>query len=156
MAATTASWKCEPFKEGVSLPYRASFDAEMFALVKQGLIPQAMEDKWFIYYDEPHLYLHRSWTGKPVYRLMLRSTSNGAEITEAQWSKDVADASKFGVEYEARLVDFLVSNLLLRQAKPFPLPPGTTESEGALQHAISGTGYPESAIVPKKPWWRFW
>ena len=38
-------------------------------LIKKGVIPKAMEDKWFIYYDtsENKLYLHRSWTGFLMY-----------------------------------------------------------------------------------------
>jgi hypothetical protein len=62
-----------PFKEGVRLPYQAAFDRVEFARLRAGLIPQQMEDKWFIYYEEPHLFLHRSWTGAPVYRLTLNS-----------------------------------------------------------------------------------
>lgn len=41
-----------------------------------------MEDKWFIYYEEPHLFLHRSWTGQPVYKLTLKDLLDGAEVTE--------------------------------------------------------------------------
>ena len=148
----------EPFKEGVPIPYQAAFDSKQFARLKEGLIPREMEDKWFIYYEEPHLFLHRSWgTGRPVYRLTLRNTRNGAKVTEAMWSKDLAGASKWGKNYEVALLDFLVSNLLLGQAKPFPLPPGTTTSApGALQHNISGTAYRESPAKLMKPWWRIW
>ena len=82
MPATATSWKREPFTEGVPLPYRMSLDSGQFSWVKQGLIPQAMEDKWFIYYEDPHLFLHRSWTGEPVYRLTLNSVQGGAEIAK--------------------------------------------------------------------------
>jgi hypothetical protein len=127
MPASATSWKREPFKEGVPLCYRAVFDTEQFVRVKTGLIPEAMEDKWFIYYEEPHLFLHRSWTGQPVYRLTLKSEPKGAEVSEALWSKDIADASALGPDYEVRLLDFLISNLLLGLAKPLPMPPGLTE-----------------------------
>jgi hypothetical protein len=170
MRATATTCKHKPFNEGVSLPYQAAFDNEQLARLKMGLVPRQMEDKWFIYYEEPHLFLHRSWTGQPVYRLTLKGVPNGAEVAEALWSKDVADSSvadafwskdvadssELGHEYEARLLDFLVSNLLLGQAKPFPVPPGLTEPmDGVFQHHISGTGYPQSPTKPKlRPWWR--
>jgi hypothetical protein len=166
MPASATSWKREPFKEGVPLCYRAVFDTEQFVRVKTGLIREAMEDKWFIYYEEPHLFLHRSWTGQPVYRLTLKSEPKGAEVSEALWSKDIADASALGPDYEVRLLDFLISNLLLGLAKPFPMPPGLTEPKhGVYQHHIAGTYYPQSPIKPeeawsppkpKKAWWHIW
>jgi hypothetical protein len=71
MSATPASWEHKPFKEVVPIPYQATFDAAQFARLRMGLVPQEMENKWFIYFDEPYLCVHRSWTGQPVYRLML-------------------------------------------------------------------------------------
>jgi hypothetical protein len=157
MPASSTSWKREPFKEGVPIPYQVAFDSEQFAQLKEGVIPKGMEDKWFIYYEEPHLFMHRSWTGQPVYRLTLRNTGNGSKVTEALWSKDLAAVSKWSIQYEVALLDFLVSTLLLGQTKAFPLPPGpATSASGALQHNISGTGYPESRAALKKPKWRIW
>jgi hypothetical protein len=84
------------FKEGVPIPYHAAFDNEQFLRLKEGLIPKQMEDKWFIYYDEPHLFLHRSWTGQPVYRVMLKQAGNGVQVTETLLSKDLANTSEDG------------------------------------------------------------
>jgi len=77
-----------------------------------GLVPQSMEDKWFVYYEEPHLFIHRSWTGQPVYRLTLNSTPEEAQVAEALWSKDLATMADADLNYQAQLVDFLLSNLL--------------------------------------------
>jgi len=153
MTASATSWKCEPFKEGVPIPYRAAFDAAQFVRLKAGLVPQQMDDKWFIYYAEPHLFLHRSWTGQPVYRLTFKSVSDGVEVSEALWSKKLATstAKAQDFEYQPQLIDFLLSNLLLGQSKPFPMPPELQEPEpGVIQHHISGTGYPQLPAKPKK------
>lgn len=128
MAASATSWTCKPFNEGVPLSCRATFDSGQFARLKMGFIPQEMEDRWFVYYDEPHLFFHRSWTGQPVYRLSIESGPNGAKVTEALWAKDLAarpsnwnlaESPMSNSDYQVRLLDFLVSNLLLGQAKPF-------------------------------------
>ena len=71
MAATADSCKHEPFTAGTCIPFNATFTATESARLEAGLIPQAMEDKWFIYSQELHLFLHRSWTGQPVYRVEL-------------------------------------------------------------------------------------
>jgi len=158
MPVTNTSWKREPFKECVPIPYHAVFDVEQFTRLKEGLIPRAMEDKWFIFYEEPQLFFHRSWTGQPVYRITLTTLGDGgATVSAALWSKEIAVASKDGPEYQVRLLDFLVANLLLGQSIPFPLPSGLNEEmPGVFQHHISGTGFAELGPTSKKPWWRFW
>ena len=151
MRALPTSWKTRPFNEGVPIPYRGAFDHEQFSGLKQGLVPQQMEDKWFIYYEEPYLFLHRSWTGQPVYRLTLRPSQGGAEVTEALWSKDPADASELDSEYQVKLIGFLLSNLVLGMDTPFPVPNDLNKTQRAvLQHHVSGTGFPTSGPEPKK------
>ena len=63
-ATTKGSWKNEDLPEDVAeLSYNRIFNAEEYSKLILGLKPQAMEDKWFVYFDEGYLYLHRSWTG---------------------------------------------------------------------------------------------
>jgi len=112
-----------------------------------------MEDKWFIYYGEPHLFLHRSWTGQLVYRLAILHGSQGFEVTESLWSIEFAPVRGADPAYQAKLLDFLISNLLLGQSKYFPLPAGSKElaHPDLFQHAISGTRYPADLYKPRKP-----
>ena len=35
--------------------------------MKQGHIPQEMEDRWFAYFEDGKLYIHRSWPGDCIY-----------------------------------------------------------------------------------------
>ncbi len=152
--ATSTSWKNrQPFNDGVPLPYSAVFDDQQLTLLKVGLIPRVMENKWFIYYDEPHLFLHRSWTGLPVFRLTLKCGATGAEVVEALYSTQLANAPGLDVTYQARLLDFLISNLLLGQRKPFPVPSNVNQANRKLlQHHLSGTGFHNSAEPgPRKP-----
>lgn len=144
-AAVRTDWKNEPFGATISIPYKAEYSAWEFARLSRGLIPEAMEDKWFVFYEAPCLYLHRSWTGIGVYRVTLERQASRHVVAKADWApaskgsgKDVA----VDIEHEVAMLDFLISNLLLRQAKPFPLPAGESDSGGLLQHHLSGTGYP--------------
>lgn len=47
------------------------FNAEQFSKLVKGIIPQQMEDKWFIYYENDWLFLHRSWTGFGIYKAQI-------------------------------------------------------------------------------------
>ena len=154
MIATPDEWKCLSFGATAPFPYRARFNAAQFATIAQGLVPEAMEDKWFIYFAGGNLCFHRSWTGEAVYRLALAAEGDGFAVTQALCSVAVLENST--AEYEAELVDFLIHNLMLGAEKPFPVPEGVTEPvPGIYQHVISGTGYAET-IVTRKPWWKFW
>jgi hypothetical protein len=157
MKAIATSWKREPFTEGLPLSFRAEFSDEELRRMEAGLIPKEMEDKWFVCYEAPHLFFHRSWTGQPVYRVALKSTSGGAMVAEALWAKPLASAENADSGYQSKLLDFLVSNLLLGQSKPFPRPEGLKEPmPGVFQHHATGTGYREVSVKAKKPWWRLW
>ena len=141
--ARPGDWKLAPFEEGIPIPYAAEFSPAEFEKVRGGLLPEQMEDKWFIYFDRPYLYFHRSWTGQSVYRLKLEERGGGWVVVEALWSLDLARAEGSDPSYQADLVDFLISNLMLGQAKKFPTPRGLQEPmPGLYQHHISGTGYP--------------
>jgi hypothetical protein len=156
MVATAESWKQEPFAEGVPIPYAASFTEAEFVHLREGRIPEDMDDKWFIYFDEPYLYLHRSWTGKPVYKVAIAQKNESRVVVEALISKEF---EKDDAINDAALLDFPISNLLLGQRKPFPVPDDISGSApGVYQHHVTGTGYPE-AKLPLRPkprsWWRF-
>ncbi|MBS1839926.1 MAG: hypothetical protein JSS69_09910 [Acidobacteria bacterium] len=161
MPAFASSWKREPFSSGTPIPFRALWSQDQFIKITQGLIPKTMEDKWFIYYETPHLFFHRSWTGKPVFRVMIVAGVNGYQVAEALAAMKLTSGPNENFVYEAKLLDFLVSNLLLGGCKPFPMPPGAEErtAPGVIQHAVSGTGYPQESqhsSMQKKPWWHFW
>ena len=44
-----------------------SFTSHEIQLIKEGHKPKEMEDKWFMYYEDDKLYIHRSWTGFCIY-----------------------------------------------------------------------------------------
>ena len=153
MTARKDSWKRQEFIEGRPVPYRADFSPAELERLRDGLIPEDMDDKWFIYYEEPHLFLHRSWTGEPVYRVTLAVNEKGASVAEALCVPGAIEADP---EYQAQLLDFLIGNLLLGKDKPFPMPPGVREAEpGLLQHGVAGTGFPQSHPHGRR-WWQFW
>ena len=71
--ATRQSWSNIPLPEQrASLSFEREFTQEEYELIRHGLIPEAMEDKWFIFLEDDVLYFYRSWTGNCIYQLSLR------------------------------------------------------------------------------------
>jgi len=131
-----------PFR---TVPCAEAFTAAECVRLRQGLLPQSMDDKWAVRFEEPFLYLHRSWTGLLCYRLRLDGSAGGGRIGEALASSHVQMVH--GPDYEGALVSFLLRGTMLRQAVSFPVPAsGVPGPEGLYQHAVSGTAFPETAL----------
>jgi hypothetical protein len=131
-------------KKFVSIDYARTFSADEYDKISYGLIPRAMEDKWFIYLQSDVLYLHRSWTGFCIYKIFFCAEENGYKVAETLTNACEDQAPAFDEDYHVQLLDFLISDLLLDEDKPFPLPKDLGNGpDGLFQHHIAGTHHPE-------------
>jgi O-acetyl-ADP-ribose deacetylase (regulator of RNase III) len=63
-------WKAIPIERPVPISAPdIALQPDQYAALKRGLKPQAMEDKWFAFFEGDRLYLHRSWTGFGIYEV---------------------------------------------------------------------------------------
>lgn len=147
MAANRHDWKCLPMPSSFSInAFDHTYTRDELERIKEGLVPQEMEDKWFIYFEEPWLFLHRSWTGHCIYQVRFEIDPDKARAVEIQINEDASQFNSSDKNYNLRLASFLIDNMLLGKNSPFPLPPGVTPATGGgiFQHHVSGTGYRES------------
>ena len=64
----------DPPEMQVALDFSESYTDSDFERIKRAVIPEEGEDKWFIFFGEPWLYFHRSWTGaEPTERIIAPS-----------------------------------------------------------------------------------
>jgi hypothetical protein len=159
--ATRASWKthaCSEQREALSLA--AVYSPSEFEQIKAGLIPEEMEDKWFIFFEAPWLYLHRSWTGFCIYGVRFDISSQGAVITESWVSRKKDQYRGTDTVHEQRLLKFLIDALLLKKLVAYPMPADageTLEARVIHQHAVVGCVCPETlepVVPPKRSLWR--
>jgi hypothetical protein len=66
--ATARDWSITPMDGAVELPAppRRWSTAE-WEIVRHGLVPRAMEERWFWYVQDTVLHAHRSWSGVEVF-----------------------------------------------------------------------------------------
>jgi len=148
--ASRTSWKTlPPPPQREALGFAATFNDAETELLVLGLVPKEMEDKWFIYYEgPPHgwLLFHRSWTGACIYGVHLERSPGGARVVDSWVSRDPAQYKGTDVEYDGKLLRFLIDALLLRQPAVFPMPAGVEAAPaGVYQHTVVGRAYPETA-----------
>lgn len=155
--AEATSWKREPFIDGVSIPFDLEIHKRQIEQISKGLIPQDMEDKWFIYYEKPYLYIHRSWTGQPVYRVEFEESGAGYYVKEALFSSHLINSENEDLEGQGKLAYFLVCNFLLGQSVPYPRHSGVDEPlPDVCRHKVSDNAHQDETTKPKKKWWNKW
>ena len=154
--------KLEDIIDPVPLAYKQHFSKDEFEKIQAGFHPCDMDDKWFIRFEEPYLWFHRSWTGQSIFRVEITSDADGFSIKEALCTN--AMLATGGHEHQSDLLEFLIGNLLLGRNLPFPNHNNDDDTHpGLYQHVVSGTGYPEKGAKPmltdgasRKRWWQFW
>ena len=143
--ATRESWTIQRPAHMAPLPYEATYSAAEYADICRGLIPETMEDKWFVFWENDVLYFHRSWTGHCGYRVTFERVDSDYRVMKAEVSDSQDFYRRGSDEDKIQLLDFLIRGLLLRQPVEFPLPSGLPthgQLPAVYQHHVSGTAFP--------------
>ncbi len=96
-----------------------------------GHLPEVMEDKWFIYYDQGVLNFHRSWTGFCVYRALCDDDGSSLLFKRVLINRDPTQYTETDDTYDLRVLNFLVDAVLLERPVAFPYK--SEGEDGALQ-----------------------
>ena len=115
-----------------------------------------MEDKWFIFFEEPWLYLHRSWSGACIYAARFAPMGGGVTAAEAWVNRKRSEYKGTDNGYDTALLRFLIEALLLGKEVRFPVPTGEAYAPGVLQANIVGRAYPEISYSLRSDQRRFW
>lgn len=142
------SWKTEPAGPVRRVDYRDEFTDHEFEQLSVGLIPQQMEDKWFMHFDGLTAHLHRSWTGQHVYRIDFAPEPGGFTVGQAWVATHAAQG-----QLDAALLRFLLRGLVLGQDVPFPVPHDIdTDQEPVFKHAPVGQQPAATVAVAPSSW----
>lgn len=144
MAATRQSWpNLKPLPEQrAQLFLNRQFTQDEYDLIGEGLIPEAMEDKWFIFLEDDVVYLHRSWTGFCIYQVSLAKDGANYAVAKAFVNREPNQYAATDDRYDEKLLTFLIDNFLLGKSSLFPVPAGvaTGIATGLYHHQVAGVG----------------
>lgn len=104
------------------------------------IIPEVMEDKWFIYLENNWLYFHRSWTGFCIYQLSIEPVTDGYKVVESWVNRDKEQYGNTDDTYDLALMTFLIDRLLLGKGVSFPFP-SELQPENRFFYMFSMVGY---------------
>lgn len=97
-----------------------TFTADEMMRIQTGVVPEEMEDKWFIYWKEGTLFFHRSWTGACIYEVFFETGGDVNRIRQAVINRDPDQYAETRDEEDARRVYYLIDMLLLKRDAVFP------------------------------------
>jgi hypothetical protein len=87
--ARREDWKTEPLPDQhVTLLVEKTYTAQEMSLIRLGVIPEEMEDKWFIFYEDDTLHCHRSWTGNCIYQAQFVEHDDVFVCTQVRANRD--------------------------------------------------------------------
>ena len=88
--------------------------------IRRGVVPEAMEDKWFIYWKEDMLFFHRSWTGFCIYVVRFAADGDAWRMMQADVNRDPRQYQETDTDRDARLIAYLIDAVLLHRHVEFP------------------------------------
>jgi len=150
LSAQVTDWKTEPMPDETdNLDFRRIFLPEEFELVKRGLLPREMEDKWFIYYENHTLNIHRSWTGYNIYKITIQPLRDKAyAVVQTIVNRNKTQYNQGDNAYDVALLNYLIDRLLLGKDIPFPIPADvSTEDSAIYKHSAVGYGTPNTSAT---------
>ncbi|WP_282295181.1 hypothetical protein [Stenotrophomonas sp. PS02289] len=110
--ATPADWQNHPLPERhVTVALDFSLDALESESVRRGFIPWEMEDKWFHYFANDTLYMHRSWTGFCVAQVHFVPDGEGLRAVRADLNRDPDQYSTNDDEGDIKLITGMIRRL---------------------------------------------
>lgn len=119
--AKQTDWKTEvlPSKR-TTIALNRRFSSIDIRKIRAGLVPQQMEDKWFVFWERDALYFHRSWTGHCLYVVRFVKDGDSCVMIEADVNRDPKQYKETSDERDAEMISYLIDVLLLRQYAVFP------------------------------------
>jgi len=121
-----------------TIPLDRRFSLPEIETIRRGLIPEAMEDKWFIYWQDDRLFFHRSWTGFCIYVVRFAGRDDDYRMIEAEVNRDPDQYGETSDERDARMISYLIDLLLLRQDASFPSDEESPEKQALMKWSQVG------------------
>ena len=120
-AAEQKDWRTEPLpSQRTTITIERAFSDEEMQQIRRGLVPEQMEDKWFIYWKDDSLFFHRSWTGFCIYVVHFVNEHDSWQMIKAEVNRNPEQYTEKLDEKDAEMISYLIDVLLLHKNTTFP------------------------------------
>jgi 8-oxo-dGTP diphosphatase len=101
--------------------------------IKAGLIPEEMEDKWFIYWQNDTLFFHRSWSAFCLFVVHFAKDAEWYRMCGAELNRNPKQYAETSDAKDASLISHLIDVLLLQKEAEFPSDASDTAEAAVAQ-----------------------
>lgn len=132
--ARRSDWLTQPMSDQrTRLAVELHYNLAEMAFIRRGFIPDVMEDKWFVLFENQMLYCFRSWTGYEIYRAQLLASQGDYLVREIVACRDRDLYRNTDDNYDISQFQFLIDLLFLGDASALhKWQPGGSGPLGAL------------------------
>ena len=114
--AGPTDWETEPLPvECTTILLDRLFSPDEMHLIRAGFIPEWMEDRWFVCWQDDALHFHRSWTGHCIYIVRFVREGEAWRMVRADVNRDYEQYQQTDDGEDARLIPRLIDMLLLER-----------------------------------------
>ena len=107
--------------------------------IRRGLVPEQMEDKWFIYWESGNLFFHRSWSGYCIYVALFADEGDCCKMTQAEVNRNKRQYSETSDRRDAEMISYLVDALLLQlPTATFPCDEQSPDKQASNNWHVAG------------------
>jgi hypothetical protein len=71
-----------------AIPLTLRVSPDEYERLRAGSIPEDIDDKWFIFYEDGWVYFHHSWTGDCIFAVPIEQDGEGYVVREALATRD--------------------------------------------------------------------
>ena len=138
-SAKPTDWKTKALpSKRATIALNRTFSLREMKRIRRGLVPEQMEDKWFIYWEDDVLSFYRSWTGNCIYVVRFAAEGDRYRMVEADVNRDPEQYSETSDERDAKMISYLVDVLLLHQESRFPSDDPSSEKQAIMNWSQVG------------------
>ncbi len=144
--ATPSDWKTHPMQRPQRAPvWPRVFSHDEMARVRAGLVPEEMEDKWFVVFADGELRLYRSWTGRHVLTVRFEPAPWGERVAEL-----IAETAP-AASNESSADDVPSDESSADDVAPAASTQSSADSDRALEHACERLYWILDVVVLGRP-----
>ena len=138
--ARPGDWKTLPFPAShAEVPVDRVFSIAEMTRLRDGLLPEEMEDKWFVVWTGEALDLHRSWTGNHIFRVTFAPAPFGEVVARALANRDPEQYRAPEAGYDGKMAMWVLDAIVLGRWRKLPVvspsPPPITLTIGDITEA---------------------
>jgi len=95
------------------IPFDRRFTEAEFERVRHEIMPQTMEERWFVVFEDPWLHIGRSWTGYTIFDVRIVKDGDRYKIAEVWANREANQYGETNLRKEAETLRMVIDHVIL-------------------------------------------